>query len=163
MPRSEGTKRKGYMMKENDWQKQNQYDDMIDLPHPTSARHRRMSVLDRAAQFSPFAALTGYEAAVQETARLTEDWREPDESVLEQLDEQLKLLREHLAERPVVHITYFLPDEKKTGGRYVSVTGQVRKLDEYEHQIIFTDGTRIPVSEIVEMESEKWKTGDRVK
>ena len=104
---------------------EHRYDDIIDLPHHTSKKHPRMPLLDRAAQFAPFAALTGHEAAIKETARLTEEEIELDENRKELLDLRLQQLQECLAEQPMVTVTYFKPDEKKAGGAYVSVTGVV--------------------------------------
>lgn len=103
-----------------------QYEDIINLPHHVSERHARMSMLDRVAQFSPFAALTGYDAAIEETARLTDAKIELDESEKDLLN---KRLREALASGTHVRISYFLPDERKVGGAYVCITGKVKKLD----------------------------------
>ena len=102
------------------------YDDIIHLPHHTSSRHPRMSMADRAAQFSPFAALSGHEDAIRETARLTTERAELSESRKEELNEQLVWLREHPDARERVTVTYFRPDAKKAGGAYVTVTGAVR-------------------------------------
>lgn len=125
------------------------YGDIINLPHHTSAKRPHMSMLDRAAQFSPFAALTGYDAAVQETARLTERRIELDEYEKSVLDERLQLVQQHLKEQPEVTITYFKPDDRKEGGAYLSVTGNVKKIDNYEKCVIMQDGLRIPIGEIV--------------
>ena len=128
------------------------YDDIIDLPHKQSNRRPHMPLIDRAAQFSPFAALTGHDAAIKETARLT-DWKvELDEYRKEELDSQLQQILEHIAERPEVVITYFRPDEHKEGGAYVTHNGSVKKIDEYEQIILMTDGTRIPIEDIAEIE-----------
>lgn len=124
------------------------YDDIIHLPHHVSTRHPQMSLLNRAAQFSPFAALTGHNAAIQETARLTDSYVELDEDQKEQLDAQLLQIREHLALRPECEITYFQPDEKKAGGSYVTIRGRVKKIEEAKHQIVFTDGTALPITHI---------------
>ena len=107
------------------------YDDIIDLPHHVSETHPPMSRADRAAQFSPFAALTGYDAAVRESARVTEQRIELDEGVKAELNARLNCILEHLSEHPQVSITYFMPDEKKSGGAYRTVTGAVRKLDSF--------------------------------
>ena len=120
---------------------EHKYDDIIDLPHHVSARHPQMSPSDRAAQFSPFAALTGHEAAIKETARLTDAFVELDEDRKEELDEQLQMLKENQSQRPEIEVTYFQPDLKKTGGSYMTIRGRVKKVDEYNHQVIFTDGT----------------------
>lgn len=103
------------------------YDDIIHLPHPVSPRHPQMPLADRAAQFSPFAALTGHDAAIRETARLTDSPVELEESGKEQLDRQLLLVQENLAQKPEIEVTYFQPDEKKSGGVYVTVCGRVKK------------------------------------
>lgn len=125
------------------------YGDIIHLPHPTSRRHPRMSVYERAAQFSPFAALTGYDAAVKETARLTEQRIELDEYEKSALDERLQYLQAHLNEQPVVTITYFKPDARKTGGIYLTVTGIIKRIDSHERCIILMDDTRIPLHDII--------------
>ena len=141
--------------------KKGKYDDIIDLPHHVSYRHVRMSRIDRAAQFSPFAALTGYEAAVQETARLTEDQKELDETARTLLNEKLRMLADFLDERPQVTITYFRPDERKEGGAYVTAVGIVRAVDEYAHTVTMSDGTVIPMGHIREISGEVfigWET-----
>lgn len=127
------------------------YDDIIHLPHHVSATRPQMPLLDRAAQFSPFAALTGYEAAIKETARLTEDRIELDETGKAVLNEKLRLLMERLNERPEIAVTYFRPDEKKSGGAYVTAAGPVRKIDEYERIIVMEDQTVIPIEQIYEI------------
>lgn len=135
-------------MREND---EHRYDDMIDLPHHTSKKHPRMPLLDRAAQFAPFAALTGHEAAIKETARLTEDEIELDENRKELLDLRLQQLQEHLSEQRSVTVTYFKPDEKKAGGAYETVTGVVKKVDAYAGKLVFADGRRIGLERIIEL------------
>ncbi len=128
------------------------YDDIIHLPHHVSQTRPRMSAADRAAQFSPFAALTGYGAAVTEAGRLTDQRIELTESEKEALNERLLLLREQLAEQPEVTITYFQPDEKKTGGAYVSATGPVKKIDEYERAVLLCGGEKVPIDDIAEID-----------
>lgn len=130
------------------------YDAIINLPHPTSKKHPRMSMLNRAAQFSPFAALTGYDAAVKETARLTEQRVELDEYSKAALDERLRIIQEHLSETPQVTITFFQPDSRKAGGAYLSVTGCIKKIDTYEKCVVMMDKQKIPIEEIFEIESE---------
>ena len=125
------------------------YDDILLLPHHVSEKYPPMSRLDRAAQFSPFAALTGYEAAVEETARLTDRCIELDESEKEVIDLRLTLVQERLPEPTEVTITYFVPDKKKAGGAYVSVSGTVKKIDDYERAVILRDGTSIPIDDIL--------------
>lgn len=130
------------------------YDDILHLPHHVSERHPQMSMHDRAAQFSPFAALTGYEAVVEETARLTDRRIELDESEKEVIDLRLTLVQEHLPEPTEVAITYFVPDKKKAGGAYVSVSGTVKKIDDYERIVILRDGTGIPIDDILCLDGE---------
>ena len=102
------------------------YDDIIRLPHHVSQNHPQMSMLDRAAQFAPFAALAGYEAAVGETARLTSERRELDAQEAEELNRRLAALISLLPDRPEATLEYFVPDDRKAGGAYVTVTGRVR-------------------------------------
>lgn len=128
------------------------YDDIIHLPHHVSPTHPQMARPDRAAQFAPFAALTGHEAAIRETARLTDDKITLDENAKALLDEKLRMVQEMPEDRREVTVTYFLPDEKKAGGRYVSVTGKMKKTDGYRQSIIMEDGTRIPLDDIIEIE-----------
>lgn len=129
------------------------YDDIIDLPHHQSATRPRMSRINRAAQFAPFAALTGYEAAIQETGRLTDMRIELDESRKAVLNEKLRLLMLHLHDKPEVTITYFEPDLKKSGGAYLSVTGHVRKVDEYSRTVSLEDGTSVLIDQIFGIDS----------
>ena len=125
------------------------YDDIIGLPHPTSARHPRMPMADRAAQFSPFAALVGHGAAIRETARLTDQKMELTEDEKAVLDEKLCLL---LATGGEAVFTYFLPDKTKTGGAYVTAAGSIKKLDLLERRVVLTGGAVIPLEDILEIE-----------
>lgn len=127
------------------------YDDIINLPNPTSKKHPRMSLYDRAAQFSPFAALTGHDAAIQETARLTDEKMELDDDTLNRLNEQLNIIRNHIGTNESVSITYFVPDDRKSGGAYVTHSGTVKKIDEYERVVVMSDKTRIPIEQISEI------------
>ena len=127
------------------------YDDIIDLPRPVSRKHPPMPMMKRAAQFLPFAALTGFEGEIAEAARLTENAPELGEDALVALDEQLDLLRQRLAERPEITVTRFLPDERKAGGRFETLTGQVRRVDEAGRALILTDGVRIDLDTVVEL------------
>lgn len=129
-----------------------QYDDIITLPRHESPRRAKMSLLGRAAQFAPFAALSGYEGEVQETARLTDRCVELDEESLAILNQQLTLLMSAITEQPEVTLTYFEPDEKKSGGAYHSVTGKVRRIDEAGQTIILTDGRNIPLGKVHSIE-----------
>ena len=119
------------------------YDDIITLEHPVSKVHPRMSVMDRAAQFSAFAALSGYEDAIDETERLTETYTELDEGEKEILNEQLLKIKENIASHPAATCTYFEPDPKKKGGAYRTYSGKVRRIDAYEKKLVFEDGTGI--------------------
>ena len=131
------------------------YADIIDLPHHVSQNHPQMSMHDRAAQFAPFAALTGYEAAVGETARLTAVKRELDAQEAEELNRQLAAIIEHLSERPEVAVEYFVPDERKAGGAYVTVTGRVRHISLPEKTLVMADGTVIPLDDICTIATEE--------
>ncbi len=131
-----------------------EYDDIIHLPHHVSKTHPQMSMEDRAAQFSPFAALTGYDAAIAETARLTDQRVELDEYERQALNEKLQFISEHLKDHPKVSITYFLPDAWKDGGEYVTATGKVKKIDDYEHRIVLMDGSRILMEDVIGIEDE---------
>ena len=130
------------------------YDDIIGLPHHVSATRPRMSMIDRAAQFSPFQALTGYGAAIQETGRLTDRKIELSEDERIVLDMKQQILLDNIRECPDVSITYFIPDERKAGGSYVTVTGNVKKIDDYQRLLILTDRAQIALDEIVDIESE---------
>ena len=128
------------------------YDDIIDLPHPTSERHPRMSKVNRAAQFSPFAALTGYDAAVKETARLTDAKVELTEEEKSILDVKLQMLADRLVSQPTVKFTYFKPDQKKAGGAYLTVSGAVKKIDGFTGDIVLADGQRISIENILDIQ-----------
>ena len=127
------------------------YEDIIYLPHHRSKKHAPMPLADRAAQFSPFAALTGHEAAIKETARLTDRKIEIDEYEIAVLDEKLQKIKEQLKAYPEVTITYFQPDMRKEGGEYVTITQRVKKIDEYAKAMIMEDSTRILIEDIVEI------------
>ena len=129
------------------------YDDIIHLPHHRSKKRSPMSMLDRAAQFSPFAALTGFDAAIEETGRQTDYRPELLDYENAQLDHMLASLQELLPKQPQISITFFLPDSKKSGGCFESVSGQVRKIDLYNKRLIMTDGKQIPLTDILHMES----------
>ena len=124
------------------------YDDIIALPHPEPRTHPRMSLHDRAAQFSPFAALTGHSAAIAETGRLTDSRITLDESEMARVDAALQRLRELLPQAPAVCITYFVPDERKTGGSYQTITGVVRRIDTVNSVLLLTDQRAIPIPDI---------------
>ena len=127
------------------------YDDIINLPHPTSKRFPRMPLAERAAQFSPFAALTGYDAVIRETARLTGSRIELDECRRQELDAALRDLAARLGSRPEVLVTFFRKDSRKEGGEYVHVSGRLRKIDPFTRTLVLEDGTVIPVDDILEL------------
>ena len=124
------------------------YEDIVNLPPHISKRHPQPSMMDRAARFAPFAAITGYEEMVLEEARVTEERIDLDEGALSLLNEKLNMIQEFLDEEPEVTITYFEPDKKKSGGAYVNITGIVKRIDEYEHFVIMTDGKKIRIEDI---------------
>ena len=128
------------------------YDDIIALPHPTSTRHPRMPMANRAAQFSPFAALTGYEDAVQETARQTVARPELTEEEKSHLNAELQALAEKISEHPTVSLTYFQPDERKAGGAFVTAEGAAKKLDRHTGMVILDDGRKIPVENLMSIQ-----------
>ncbi len=130
----------------------NKYDDIIGLPHHVSTTRPRMSRLDRAAQFSPFAALTGYDAAIKESARLTDTRAERSESEISELNDAIHILMERTDMHPQVKITYFKPDERKEGGVYLTLKSRVKKLKKYERRILLEDGTEIPFDDIYKIE-----------
>lgn len=127
------------------------YDDIMHLPHPNSSKYPRMAALGRAAQFAPFAALTGYEGTIRETARLTDAKAELDEDKIAALDMKLRFLADHLSECPKVSITYFKPDSRKQGGAYQVITGMVKKIDAFEKTVLMAEGTLIPIADIFEI------------
>ncbi len=135
-------------------EEEHKYDDIINLPHYVSPRHPQMPLSNRAAQFSPFAALTGHSEAIEETARLTEEKAELEEDAKELLDKRLRMLREALKAGQGVEaeVTYFKQDGKKNGGAYITLRGQVSKIDEYERQLVFADRTEIPLEDLVSVE-----------
>lgn len=128
-------------------QNTHKYDDIIHMSRPLS-RRAAMSGADRAAQFSPFAALTGFEAAIEETGRLTESRIELDEGGRQLLDDQMRSVLEVIQTHPKVKITWFCYDERKAGGSYVTTTGHVKKLDTYNGKILLSDGRAIPLGEV---------------
>ena len=130
------------------------YDEIMGLPHHVSKTRPQMPMSDRAAQFAPFAALTGYDAAIKETGRLTDERIELDVEALSALDMKYQLLMEALDEAPEVTTTYFQPDERKAGGKYVSAVGTVKKIDDFERRITMRDGTRIPMDDVLSIDGE---------
>ena len=132
----------------------NPYDDIINLPHHTSRTRPHMSAYDRAAQFSPFAALTGHDAAITETARLTDNRVELDEYSKADLNQRLCIIQDRMDEQTKVSITYFQPDQKKSGGAYITAAGCVKKIEEYEHAVVMKDDTKIPIDQIIAIDGE---------
>ena len=128
------------------------YDDIIDLPHHISKTHPQMPVSDRAAQFSPFAALTGYESVIQEAGRLTDARIELDEYSKAELDGKLQRLKEKAHLHPEISVTYFVPDERKEGGTYATARGKMRKIDTCRELILMEDGRVVPVADLLELE-----------
>ena len=127
------------------------YDDIINLPHHVSPTRQRMSMHDRAAQFAPFAALVGYDAAVAETARLTESRPELDEQEQRVINKRLAYIADHIQEQPQVRIKYFIPDEHKSGGAIVEVSGVVRKISATDGTIIMADGCIISITDVIDI------------
>lgn len=127
------------------------YDDIINLPHPDPKHHPRMSMNARAAQFAPFAALNGHNAAIQESARLTDRPLELSDQDKAILDDTFRKLLANIASKPSVIVTYFIPDERKEGGRYVTTTGKLNKWDEHQQMIILEDKTHIALRDIVDL------------
>ncbi len=136
----------------------NQYEDIINLPHHVSPTRPQMPMSDRAAQFAPFAALTGYDAAIKETGRLTDEKIELDEEALTALDMKYQFLMDALDDAPEVTITYFQPDERKAGGKYVSAVGVVRKVDDFERRITMQDGAKIQMDDVLSIDGELFST-----
>ena len=143
---------KRHLMSQKD---RHRYDEILYLPHHVSSVHPPMPVRDRAAQFAPFAALTGHGEAVKETARLTEKKIELDEDCKEALDRKLSAIQEMAKELPSIRVTYFVPDGKKDGGTYKEAVGKVKKIDGYRRWLLLGDGRKIPLDEILEIEEEK--------
>ena len=131
---------------------EHRYDDIIHLPHHQSAERAHMSLHDRAAQFAPFAALSGHEEAIEETARLTDEKITLDETAIEKINEKLYEISMHLSEKWNVSITYFRPDALKKGGAYLTDIGSVKKIDEIEKLVLMDNGIKIKMEQIVEIE-----------
>ena len=133
------------------------YDDMIGLGHHISRSHPPMARIKRAAQFASFDALTGFGAAIHEAGRETEEKKELSEDMIDMINARLAVIQQHIKELPNIAVTYFLPDDKKAGGRYVTVSGNVRKLDGIERAIIMTDRTKIPIEDVRYIEGELFR------
>ena len=132
----------------------NRYDDIINLPHHTSKTHKRMTPESRAAQFAPFAALTGYEDAIKETARLTDEQIIIDDGLKEKLNDRLQYLLGRIKIQPQATFTYFVKDKNKNGGKYKTITNKIKKIDLYNQYIILIDNTKIPINNIIDITSE---------
>ena len=130
------------------------YEDIVNLPPHISKKHPQPTMMDRAARFAPFAAITGYEEMVLEEARITEERIDLDEGTLSILNEKLNMMQEFIDEEPEIKITYFEPDKKKSGGAYIDITGTVKRIDEYECLVIMTDGKKIRIEDIYSLESD---------
>lgn len=138
-------------------QKNRRYEDIIDLPHHVSPNRPHMSALERAAQFAPFAALSGYGDAVNETARLTDRRLELDEYAKEELNQKLQIIANYAGDSTKVSIIYFRPDTKKAGGEYVTLTGCVKKIDEYERTVLMQSGEKISIDEIISLDGDLFR------
>lgn len=131
-----------------------QYDNIINMPHHVSKTRPQMPIHDRAAQFSSFAALVGFDSMIEETERLTHTKAELDEAAKALLNEKLKLLDQNISEHPEIRIVYFLPDERKEGGEYVSHIGNIKRIDSFSRTVLFSDGIRIPFDDIYAIDGE---------
>ncbi len=130
------------------------YDEIINIPHFDPVNHKRMSMVERSAQFSPFAALTGYTESVKETARLTKGKIELSEDMKYEIDMKLQLIEEHMSEKPEVSVLYFVKDKKKSGGDYIEYTGRIRRIDKVNGKIIFMDKKVIDLNDILYIDSQ---------
>lgn len=131
----------------------NPYGDIINKPHHVSPTRPPMPMSDRAAQFAPFAALTGYDSAINETGRLTSDRIDMSEEAYERLNRKFRMVAENLNQNPKVRLLYFVPDSRKDGGAYRSFVGVIRRIDEHERVIIMKDWTKIPIDDVIEINS----------
>lgn len=133
------------------------YSDMLDMPHHVSIRNPRMSMDARAGQFAPFAALSGYGDEIDETVRRTDNKADIDDGLKEFLNKRLLVIKDNIKIRPVIEITYFIPDKKKSGGMYKTILGKVRKIDDYKHIVIMEDKLEIPIDDIIDIDSNSIK------
>ena len=138
------------------------YDDIIRLPHPTSAKHPRMPLAARVAQFTPFAALSGHSAALAETARLTDRQIELSDDDKAVLDQKQRILLEHIKEHPEISVTWFRPDEKKDGGQYITTTGRLKRIDEFNQVLLLAGDIKIPLIYVVDLSSETLPNMDQM-
>jgi len=135
----------------------NNYEDIINLPYNGSKRHNKMSLYDRSAQFAPFSALTGYDEQVKETGRLTDKKIEIDDGLRSLLNSKLNLISDNIKSKPLITFTYFIKDKKKDGGKYITTTGNVRKVDDIESTVTLTDGTIINLYDVIDITGELLK------
>lgn len=149
----EDEKKGGETMNENFYNNHN-YDDILYLPHHVSTSRPHMPKIDRAAQFAPFSALSGFSEVIGETGRLTQERVELGEQAKSELNEKLRMIQERIAVRPEVTVTYFQPDKRKSGGAYITATGRVKKIDIYRRTVVMQDGTQIPMEEIIRLKSD---------
>ena len=129
------------------------YKDIMELPHPTSKHHTQMASVDRAAQFSPFAALTGHNEVISETARLTDRRIILDENKIEELNYKLQMIAEQINEQPKIKVTFFKDDDLKEGGVYINIVDRVKMIDKYRKMLVMMDGTKIILKDVIEMEN----------
>lgn len=130
------------------------YDKIINLPHYEPKYHQRMSIYNRAAQFAPFAALTGYEDAVSETGRLTENEKLLNDDLKNVIDMKLQIIEEHIKDNQSINVLYFVKDKRKAGGKYIEYIGNVKRIDKINQEIIFKDNTRICFDKILDIKAE---------
>ena len=130
------------------------YEDIIGLPHYEPKHHNRMPMRSRAAQFAPFAALTGHDAAIAETSRLTSSLDDIGAEAATMLNRKMALLRRALPTTPLVEVTYFVPDDRKSGGAYCQKSARLREIDDYNFQLVMTDGSRVPIQHILDIDGE---------
>lgn len=134
------------------------YKDIINLPHHISSKHPQMSLYERSAQFAPFSALIGYDDVIKEEGRLTDERIEINEETKALLDLKLHIIAEKISEEPLISITYFIKDEKKSGGKYVTLEDKIRKIDTQKHYIIMITGKHIPIDDIIDMQGDIFKS-----
>ena len=128
------------------------YSDIINLPRPEPRYHQRMPIGDRAAQFAPFAALTGFSGVIEETGRVTEVKIHLTEREIERLNRKLQKLQKEIKKQPSVTITYFVQDTKKSGGSYQEFRGNLKNIDTYKNQLVFTNGMKISFEDILNIQ-----------
>ncbi len=133
------------------------YASIINIKH-FEPRHERMSLYARSAQFAPFAALTGYEESVEETGRLTSERIEIEEGLKEIINGELLKIKEVIKEKPVIKVTYFVKDTKKTGGKYVTLENSIKRIDEYKKELVFIDNSKVKIEDVIKLDIKKRET-----